>query len=223
MGIRKHPLVNNQVYHIFNRSIAQQPIINNVREHKLFMELIEYYRFQNTEIRYSHYSRLPKHDRELILNKLYKQNEVQVDIYSLTMMPNHYHILAKQISNNGISNFIRHIQDSYAKYLNKKTERSGGVFQSPFKAVRIENDEQLLHVARYIHLNPLTSYILKDENELIKYSFNSFTDYLTNSRRFINTKLIDSFFKTPELFKKFTLDHIDYRRKLDRIKHLIIE
>ena len=139
-------------------------------------------------------------------------------------MPNHYHILAKQISEKGISEFVRFIQESYAKYFNSKTQRFGSLFQSPFKAVRIENDEQLLHVSRYIHLNPLTSYVIIESKDLMNYPWNSYRDYVSNNNRgFVNTSLISSLIKKNDSFKKFTFNHLDYQRKLELIKHLVFE
>ena len=139
-------------------------------------------------------------------------------------MPNHYHLLAKQTSDNGVSEFCRFVQESYAKYFNRKTQRFGSLFQSPFKAVRIENDEQLLHVSRYVHLNPLTSYIIRDENDLIKYLWNSYVDYISNNaREFISTSLIRSLIKKEDTFKNFTFNQLDYQRKLESIRHLVFE
>ena len=138
-------------------------------------------------------------------------------------MPNHYHILAKQINDNGISNYIRHIQDSYAKYFNKKASRVGALFQSPFKAVRMETDHQFIHVARYIHLNPLTSYLIKHTKDLFTYPWNSWIDYSSeNTRAFIKTELLLKLVNKNKL-KDFTFNQLDYQRNLERIKHLVLE
>lgn len=137
-------------------------------------------------------------------------------------MPNHVHFLLKESSSNGISCFMRNFQNSYAKYFNTKTKRSGSLFQSMFKAVRIESDEQLLHVCRYIHLNPLTSYLIKEFDQLETYPWSSFRHYV-NGDDIIEKKMIMQSFKTIEDFKKFTANQIDYQRKLDSIKHLTLD
>ena len=139
-------------------------------------------------------------------------------------MPNHYHLLLKQSLNSGIMNFIRLIQNSYARFLNLRYKRSGSLFQSPFKAVRLETDEQFIHVARYIHLNPLTSFVIRDFNDLKSYQWNSYLDYLSfTPRKFINTSFLMNYFKNIEKFEEFTKDNLDYQRKLEKLKHLIIE
>jgi len=224
MSSRNTPLVTGEIYHIFNRSVAQQPIFTNLYDKNHFLNLIEYYRFENTNLRYSFFTRLAKEEKQTRLDWLYQHSKINVDIFSLSLMPNHFHLLVQQISDRGIFNYMSRLQDSYAKYINKKTNRSGSLFLSPFKAVRIENENQLLHVARYIHLNPLTSYVIKEEKNLLNYPWNSYLDYLNNKPRpFIDISKIKSFFKNNEQFRSFTMDQLDYQRQLDQIKHLTFE
>ena len=94
-----------------------------------------------------------------------------------------------------------------------------------FKAVRIETDEQLLHVSRYIHLNPSTAYIVEPE-KLGDYRWSSYLIYLNEDsmdHSFVNPEIILSFFKNRADYKKFVLDQAVYQRELDKIKHLIFE
>lgn len=224
MPYRKTPLVTGEIYHLFSRSVAQQPIFRNKWEYDNFLRLIEFYRFSNPPVRFSHYIRMNKRDREKLLGGLYSDDKPLVDIFALTLMPNHYHLLVKQLINNGISDFIRLIQNSYARYLNTKINRFGSLFQSPFKGVRIETDEQFIHVARYIHLNPLTSHVLNNIGELKTVSWNSFKDCVSKTpRRFINTSKLRAYFKSDKDLLKFTKDNIDYQRRLEEIKHLALD
>ncbi len=93
-----------------------------------------------------------------------------------------------------------------------------------FKAVRILTDEQLLHVTRYIHLNPVTAFILKDLKELSDYPWSSYPVYIgKQSSDNISTSEVLGFFSSKDKFIKFTEDQIDYQRELDKIKHLLLE
>lgn len=146
-----------------------------------------------------------------------------VEIITYCLMPNHLHLLIKQITNNGISKFMANLLNSYARFFNTKYKRIGPLFQSNFKAVRIETNEQLLHVHRYIHLNPLTSLIVKKQ-EFEQYRWSSYRHYLgLTQSHFVDAKLILNQFKTLESYKKFLLDQADYQRKLHIIKHLALE
>lgn len=78
-----------------------------------------------------------------------------VEILCYCLMPNHFHLLLKQVTDNGIPEFMKKLGTGYAYYFNLKNERQGHLFQNTFKAVLMENDTQFLHLSRYIHLNPL--------------------------------------------------------------------
>src|SRR3989344_6282853 len=224
MPLRKTPFVTGQVYHVFNRSVASQPIFRTKKEYQLFINTIEYYHFLNINSRFSYYLRLEDELKKKALNSLYSASNTRVDLYAFCLMPNHYHLLVKQNVNNGISNFTSRIQNSYARYLNTKNKRVGSLYQSPFKGTLIETEEQFIHVGRYIHLNPLTSYILKDFNQLMNHPWCSFGDYLNIfNRRFITKKHLMSFYSSPEDLSKFTLDRLSYQRNIEKIKHIILE
>lgn len=140
-------------------------------------------------------------------------------------MPNHFHFLLKQVAPDGLKTFISNVQNAYAKYYNISNERSGPLFQSVFKAVRIETDEQLLHVSRYIHLNPSTNYLV-EINNLASYPWSSFRCYLSKDSSiydFVNTKEILAYFKGKDKYNDFVFDQAAYQRELERVKHLILE
>lgn len=190
-----------------------------------FLDLVYYYRFSNTPTSFSNLQKLPKEERSRLLERLESKKAINIEILAYCLMPNHFHFLLKQVTDNGISTFMRNLEDSYVKYFNIKNKRAGPLFQSMFKAVRIETDEQLLHVSRYIHLNPSTSYIVEPD-ELDNYQWSSLGVYLkkeNNFRSFVNTETILSSFKGRKEYKEFVLDQAAYQKELDRIKHLILE
>ena len=147
-----------------------------------------------------------------------------VDITSFTFMPNHFHFLLKQNVNKGISKFLALFQNSYTRYFNTKNTRSGHVFQGQFKAVRVEDDEQLLHLNRYIHLNPHTSYVVKTFSELKQYPYSSLPEYLNNQKNSLcNIQEVLSHFSSLKKYEDFLFDQAGYQRALEKIKHLILE
>ncbi|KKQ34050.1 MAG: hypothetical protein US51_C0054G0003 [Microgenomates group bacterium GW2011_GWA2_37_6] len=137
-------------------------------------------------------------------------------------MPNHFHILVQQITNGGISKFLKLITDSYTRYFNTKSERVGPLFQGAFKAVRIENDDQLIHVSRYIHLNPLVSYVVR-EKDFLEYPWSSLRNYISGDFQFVNPEIVLANFKSPQDYLRFVMDQKDYGKELEKIKHLTLE
>ncbi len=222
MPYRKHPLITGEIYHIFNRSIAHQSIFLISHDYHRMLDLIDYYRYTNLPLRYSYFKRLNYDMKKQYTKQYLGDNRPQLKILTFCIMPNHYHFLIKQLSNKAISNFVRNIQNSYAKYFNIRHKRSGSLFQAMFKAKRIETDEQLLHVSRYIHLNPASEFVT-ELAKLEKYPWSSFKDYMGNMDGLVDTEYILSHFKSKDMYKKFVYDQADYHLKLKHIKHLILE
>lgn len=223
MPYRKTPIAINEVYHVFNRSVAQQPIFITSRNYQRAIDVFTYYLYSNPPLRFSLYNHLPKEQRISLFNELTKTHDPLVQILCFCLMPNHIHFLLKNLKENGISTFMRKFQDSYAKYFNTKSNRTGSLFQHMFKAVRIETDEQLVHVSRYIHLNPTTAYLVEIE-KLKSYSWSSYPYYVNGiSPMYLYKELVLNFFKSVKDYEQFVLDRADYQRELDGIKHLILE
>lgn len=223
MPIRKTPLVTNHYYHLFNRSVAKIPIFISKNDFHRAMSILNYYRFKNLPLPFSELKKLNKNRREAILNNLEKTGKKLVEIVCFCLMPNHFHLLLKQLQNEGILDFLRKFQNSYAKYFNIKYQRVGSLFQNPFKAVLIEDDNQLLHLSRYIHLNPYSSFIVKQKKDLLNYPWFSLPQYLNQSGGFCQPKIILEQFKNSEDYLNFIFDQADYQRSLEEIKHLTHE
>ena len=221
MPRRYQILATDEVYHVFNRSIGKEQIFTHKYSLKRAFDLINYYRYAQ-RLRYSQFKLLSEEAKNNYISAVKKRSPL-VDIYSFALMPNHYHLLVRQMHGNGIMQFIANFQNGFAKYFNLKEDRHGGVFESTFKAKRIETDEELLHLSRYIHLNPVTSFFISYK-QLLTYPWTSFSDYkdkIDNS--FVNTQEILNRYKTKENYFSFVKDQIDYQRKLNIIKHLTLD
>ena len=222
MPYRTIPFVSNEVYHIFNRSIARQTIFIDRYDYKRALDLINFYRFSKPPLRFSHYKRLSKEQKDEFEKNFMINKHPMIEILAYCIMPNHVHFLLQPREDNAVSDFMRNLQNSYSKYFNTKHKRTGSLFQFMFKAVRMETDEQLIHVSRYIHLNPTTSYLIEAEN-LERYEWSSFKDYVSNIQSNVNKEMVLSHFKSEQDYRKFVFDQIEYQRELDKIKHLALE
>ena len=215
-------LVTNQIYHVFNRGIDRRITFTTKREFSRAMDAVTFYRFEKLPVRLSQLLSFHIDRKNEILDKLVDSEKI-VQIFCCCLMPNHFHFLLRQQKDNGISKYLSNLQNSYTRYFNTRHERDGSLFMDQFKAVRIETDEQLLHVSRYIHLNPYTSYVVKSLQELESYRWSSFSDYLSDKKGFVDKDFILEFFKNKEQYKKFVFDQADYQRDLHEIKHLTFE
>jgi len=217
-NVRTVVLATNEIYHVYNRSVANEEVFNSPKNIKRALDLISYYKCSN-KLRFSFFTKLDEESKSYYLET---NNNPLVEIYAYCLMPNHFHLLLKQLSDNGIEKFVGNFQNAFAKYYNIRKRRFGALFQRPFKAKHISSDEELLHLSRYIHLNPVTSFLTRFE-DLKNSPITSLPAYLGKSNRFTNIKVIVNIIKTQEKYLKFLEDQIDYQRKLSKIRHLVIE
>ena len=109
---------NGNYYHIFNRSIGSQQIFVGKKYCDRALSLFDYYRYKQKK-RYSYFCYLSKEDKNNYLEICHKQKPL-VEIHAFALMPNHFHFLVKQNSDNGIVKFASCFQNGYAKFFNLK-------------------------------------------------------------------------------------------------------
>ena len=214
---------NGYVYHVFNRGLDRRTVFTGIREFLRAKELIQFYRHKNTPMSYSKYLQQPSELRSKILKRI-DNEDLQVNILAYCLMPNHFHFMLQQSVEKGIPIFVSNFTNAFTKYFNKKNKRSGPLFEGVFKAVLVESDEQLIHLSRYIHLNPVVSSVIK-EQDLSHYKWSSYREYIStqNEEHFVEKELVLSMFKSKLEYQKFVLDDVGYAKKLNIIKHLLIE
>lgn len=213
MPSRATPLINGQIYHVYNRGTEKRRIFETGRDFSRFMQTTNYYQLEGPKPKFSN-SWGPK------ISEL-DPNKKIVDIIALCLIPNHFHLLLKQLRDGGITEFVSKISNSYTKYFNIKHKRIGLLFQGEFKSVLIETDEQLLHLSRYIHLNPVSSFLAKKPED---WEWSSYREYLNLvSSSFFAKEIVLNQFKSIDKYKRFVNDQISYAQELERIKHQIIE
>ncbi len=215
--------MNEEIYHVFNRGIAAQPTFSDKRDYMRALETLFFYQNENPPVRYAKFLTLSRQQRSEILDKMAERKHLLVEIIAYCLMPNHFHLMLKQQADNGISKFMANFSNSYTRYFNTKYKRYGPLYQGKFKAIRVETDEQLFHLSRYIHLNPYSSYVVKTIEDLENYPFSSFPEYLGKAVNNYCAKeiILDNFKKSS--YQKFVFDQADYQRGLEEIKHLTLE
>ncbi len=139
-------------YHCYNRGVDKRKIFENEPDANRFLMLLYLANSTNPVQLF--------HDENPGLKKTLAEERgpqiVSVGAYCL--MPNHYHLLLKEIVDDGITSFMRKIGTAYTMYFNQKNERIGHLFSGPFRAKRIGTDRYFQQVLRYIHCNPAELY-----------------------------------------------------------------
>ncbi|MDO8657173.1 MAG: transposase [Candidatus Levybacteria bacterium] len=181
--MRKISIAEGEYYHIFNRGNNKQIIFFDKRDKIRFLFLIIYFQacifFENIGRQVSYFieNETFNIDRDLEKKLLNKRN---VELINFVLMPNHFHLTLCEFKEGGISQYMQRVLCAYTKYFNIKYKKSGHVFQGPYKAVNIENNNQLLYLSTYIHCNPRE--IPEWKNKEHVYPWSSYQDYIKSNR-----------------------------------------
>ncbi|HLB95653.1 MAG TPA: transposase [Patescibacteria group bacterium] len=218
---RKIPLITGEVYHVFNRSIADYQIFNTSGDYLRMMQLLKYYQVE-TSRKFSDFIALKgalKVDLNIFLERTVREKEKIVQIIAYCLMPTHIHLILKQLVDEGISKYYGNILNSYSRYFNTKHDRKGPLWEGKFKNVLVDTDEQLLHLTRYLHLNPVTAFLVDRPEE---WSLSSFNEYLGYPK---GLKLCEyeGLIKKDPSYRKFVSDRVTYQQELAKIKTLLLE
>ncbi len=187
MAYRRTPFVPGEWYHCYNRGVDKRTVFETVPDYERFLEALYLSNNIETSQRGTFY-RLPHAD----VMHLERQEPI-VAIGAYCLMPNHFHLLIKEIVEGGITKFMHRVGTSYTMYFNVKRERVGNLFVKPFRSKHIADDIYFKRVAQYIHLNPVEIFepqwkkgvvdnTAAIEEKLKKYPYSSLPDYHGSKR-----------------------------------------
>lgn len=218
--VRKTIFAIGEIYHVFNLGVERRPTFMDKRERDRALLALNFYRFKKISAGLAQVLKLDLEKRNFFFSQLMKQKDKLVDIIGYCLMPNHFHLIARQIENAGISFFMRRSLDSYTRYYNARHNRVGPIFQGKFKAVLIENDEQLIHLSRYVHLNPFVEDLIDTPNS---YRWSSYKCYLSGqSSRICSPDFVVKLVGSAAEYRKFVTDYASYAQSIATIKHSLI-
>jgi len=211
----------DEYYHIYNRGTDKREIFLDNLDKERFLKLLFVSNGNKPFVFRDFPIGLPyvKFDR----------GEPITAIGAYCLMPNHFHILVRETSENGITKFISKILTSYSMYFNKKYNRSGRLFEGTFKASHIDNDRYLKYLFAYIHLNPVklidknwkkNGIAVKKvaKNYLENYKYSSYLDYQNKQRteeEILSKNVFPSYFFAKNDFSDFITDWLSLKHDYD--------
>ena len=104
-----------------------------------------------------------------------------------------------------MSEFVQAIFNSYTKAYNKAFNRSGTLFEGPYKAVHVEEDSYLLHLCRYIHRNPLDAGLVNDPSE---WPYSNYLEWVCErAGSLVDIEFVRLFFPEPQKYTQFVMEY----------------
>ncbi|OGZ63443.1 MAG: hypothetical protein A2402_01075 [Candidatus Staskawiczbacteria bacterium RIFOXYC1_FULL_37_43] len=236
MPQRKEQFTNDEIYHIIIRGLDDSLIFKDINDY--YRGIFSIYEFNNAkhiEIR----KRREERKREKtsgVPDSVVDKREKLVDILAFCFMPNHIHLLLKQVKNGGIVKFMNKSGSGYAGYFNRKYKRKGYVFQNRFRSVPIGDDNQLRTIFNYIHVNPISliepgwkengiDNLDKAVSFLEDYKWSSYSDYIgeNNFPSVTERKFLSETLNGVVGCKEAIENWIEYKRKLSQHQAILLE
>lgn len=173
---RKVKFVQGQYYHIYNRGANRLPIFRT-RDNYLFL-----------------------------LRKVKKYAaHFEISVIAYCLMPNHYHFLLRQDGPHPISAFVQAVFNSYTKAFNKMFDRSGTLFEGPFRAIMVDRDAYLVHLCRYIHRNPLEAGLV---DHPARWEFSNYREWVgERNGTLVDRALVREWFPSPGEYERFVMEY----------------
>lgn len=230
MPYREVEFTNNEIYHITLRGLDEKKLFFDDNDYyRMIFSVYEFNDIHPAKIRERRKERL--HIKEILKDKTNTLRECDidkreriVDLLAFCWMPNHIHLLVRQLQDNGITKFMSKVGIGYAKYFNTKYGRKGYVFQNRFKSTHVKNDNYLQTIFVYVHTNPISLIepswkekgITNKEKaiEFIEnYKWSSYQDYLDkpNFRYLSQRDSLKEFFGGAENCRQQVNDWLAYK------------
>lgn len=169
-------------YHVMNRGANRKSIFGTDELRYIFLSLIE----------------------EIV--KLFS-----VEIHAYCLMGNHYHLLVRTPYSN-LGRAMRYLNGVYTQRYNCYNKTDGALFRGRYKAIIIENNNYLLQVNRYIHLNPIQAKLCKDPD---RYFWSSYQHYVLkeNVNKWLKTNYFIDEMGGRDKYIEYILEGIDEETK----------
>ncbi|MBI2426935.1 MAG: transposase [Candidatus Kerfeldbacteria bacterium] len=190
---RIRTFIQDGYYHVFNRGTAKGEIYKDQNDYEIFIHLLR------TAV-------LPA--SESIQRKNFYQ---KIRIISFCLMPNHFHIELQQTNEDTLPKFMSSLTVAYSMFFNRKYHRTSALFQGKYQSTNIDSDTYLLHLSRYIHLNPHSLGV-----NPFRYRYSSIEAYTSYKHPWIYTQPIDELLditsqkQREDWYKSFLLSVDDF-------------
>ena len=127
--------------------------------------------------------------------------ECSVTVIAYCLLPNHYHWLVRQDGQIPVGKVPARVFGSYSQAFNRAYERTGTLFEGPYKALAVETDAYFVNLCGYIHLNPV-HHGLVDDPEAWPYS--NYLEWIEKRPgTLVDRELVHAYFANPKAYEEF--------------------
>jgi REP element-mobilizing transposase RayT len=198
--MNREPFAEGEFYHIFNQGVDKRNIFSDEYDSERFLESMEV--FNNEEPAGSIYEQSFNKDIPQLGGSTSKSKLVNIIAYCLN--PNHFHMILEQISEGGISEYMKRLGGGYTMYFNAREKRKGSLFLGRFRSVHVGTDGYLLHLSAYVNLNNRVHQLDDEALRLVRSSWGEYTEL--SEKQLCTKDVILGRFKDGDEYKAYAED-----------------
>ena len=164
-----------------------------------------------------------EHDNYVYVLHHVKQviSEQNLILIAYCLLPNHYHFLVRQDGDAAAGLLAQYVFNAYSKAYNTRYDHSGTLFEGPFRAIKVDSQNYLLHLCRYIHANPVRHGIVA---ELEEWPSSNYLEWLgLRNGDLLDREFVRDCFGSADQYRQFVLDYVTNRRLPDGLVKMLKE
>ena len=190
MPYRQDVFTAGEVYHVYNRGVDRKDIFAQPENYLYLLGKV----------------------KQLVA-------ELPITVLAYCLMPNHYHFVLRQEGDVPVSQFIQRLFQTYTQAFNKQQGRRGPLFEGRFHHVHVDEDDYIVHLCRYVHLNPVAAGMVADPSA---WPYSNYLEWVeARPGTLVDRDFIRQYFSTPEAYAAFVRDGIPAERERELKPYLI--
>lgn len=236
--MRVEPFTIGDYIHVYNRGNRKAEIVRSENDKWRFMQALRFFNDQRSSqnilrnvissqkqgLLESDINKLPESVFEMGWPPNWPEKDPLVKILCYCLIPNHFHLLLKEIREGGVSKFMQKLGVGYTNYFNVRYQEVGRVFQGAYKGRTIKNQLHLEYLSVYIQVINVLELLpgglqkaFENIDEALRftehYPFSSYQDMVGIRKSLIIDKdILGEIFPTSEDYKRFTREVLEGRK-----------
>ncbi len=193
MPYRGDLFTQGQYYHLYNRGAGKGKIFANEGNYLYLLRLIKEY-----ALKYG------------------------VAVIAYCLMPNHYHFLLRQETDEPLSKFMQVLFNAYVQALNIQHGRTGTLFEGRFKHKRVDDKwEYLMVLCRYIHRNPVKAGLVAKPED---WAYSNYREWIgLRNGVLVDRDFVKTHFSSAEEYVRFVNDVEDEENSYEKIAKYLFD
>ena len=190
MPKRKISFLPNQYYHIYNRGANRADIFRADKDYVFLLKQVK--------------------DR---------LEEFGISVIAYCLMSNHYHFILRQNGETKISDFMKAVFFVYSSAFNTAYNRTGTLFEGPFRVTWVDKIEYALHLCRYIHRNPLDARMVVRQEQWHYWNYQEFIGMRKGT--LVDMDFVNRNFASPKAYEEFVMNYVPPEKTQKGLRHYL--